>query len=301
MIETLDVAQETRPGPRRRFRMRHAVALFLLVAVAGGVLLLARRRPPAEAEVLALVGGRPVTAADFRAYIGRLPDFYRPYAKANRSQVLRDFIDREIIYRAARRARFDRQPAVRERLESLRREVLVQAYVQHLISEETAYPREQLRLYYLNNLEQFVQPESVHLHEILVAGHREAESVRERLRAGESFAELARSVSLAPSRSRGGDLGFVKRGVLPAALEEAAFSLDVEQLSEPVSTDTGWYILRVRARLPERQLDFEEALPEVRRIMVSVREEDVYNRLVRDLRRGVRVEIREENLDAMSF
>lgn len=71
---------------------------------------------------------------------------------------------------------------------------------------------------------------------------------RERIRAGESFAEVAKDVSDDPgSAAQGGDLGQVERGMMVAPFEEALFALEVGEISEPVKTRFGWHLIQLEA------------------------------------------------------
>jgi NIMA-interacting peptidyl-prolyl cis-trans isomerase 1 len=57
------------------------------------------------------------------------------------------------------------------------------------------------------------------------------------------FAELASRESDCGSAKRGGDLGLFGRGQMQKPFEDATFALEVGQLSEPVSTDSGVHII----------------------------------------------------------
>lgn len=69
--------------------------------------------------------------------------------------------------------------------------------------------------------------------------------IRDRIRKGESFEAVAREASEDPgTASRGGDLGFVDRGTLFPAFEEAAFQLSPGQISEVVETPVGFHLIQ---------------------------------------------------------
>jgi len=81
------------------------------------------------------------------------------------------------------------------------------------------------------------------------AGHAAAIAARKRIVAGEKFAKVAAEVSQDPGSARaGGDLGFFTRGAMEPAFENAAFSLKVGELSQPVHTPFGWHVLEVMDR-----------------------------------------------------
>lgn len=117
--------------------------------------------------------------------------------------------------------------------------------------------------------------DQVHAAHILVATQEAAQEVLRRLQT-EDFADVAREVSTdSASAPNGGDLGWFARGVMVAPFEEAAFSLQPGEISEPVQTQFGWHIIRVIERetnrpktlsvlQQERQNSFQEWLDSAR-------------------------------------
>ena len=96
--------------------------------------------------------------------------------------------------------------------------------------------------------------EQAHARHILVETEEEANNVIERLEAGEDFAALAAELSKDPgSAANGGDLGFVPKGSFVPAVDEAAFTLPVGEISQPIETQFGWHIIEVLER-GEREL-----------------------------------------------
>lgn len=72
----------------------------------------------------------------------------------------------------------------------------------------------------------------------------EIEAIKQKLAAGEDFAELARAHSDCPSGKSGGDLGTFGRGQMVAAFEQAAYGLPVGQVSGVVETDFGYHLIQ---------------------------------------------------------
>ena len=91
-----------------------------------------------------------------------------------------------------------------------------------------------------------------------------AQSVLDDLRGGADFAAAAAEHSEDDGTAEaGGDLGFFPRGRMMPPLEEAAFSLPIGELSDPVRTELGFHILRVEERMEAGIKPLEEARQEV--------------------------------------
>ena len=123
-----------------------------------------------------------------------------------------------------------------------------------------------------------------------------AQEIQQRLLAGESFDTLARQYSDdTGSGAQGGDLGWFGKGRMVAPFEEAAFSQEIGQISEPIKSEFGYHIIEVlekdenRPKDPnqieqERQQAYQTWLNEAKTATAIERPEDLTALLPRDLR-----------------
>ena len=86
-------------------------------------------------------------------------------------------------------------------------------------------------------------PSQVKASHILVKTEDEALKLYEEIKGGKDFAEVAMEYSSCPSGRNGGDLGFFPKGVMVKPFEDAAFDMEVGELSKPVQTQFGWHLI----------------------------------------------------------
>ena len=83
---------------------------------------------------------------------------------------------------------------------------------------------------------------------ILVSTEEECIQVKEKIEAGEDFAEIAKIHSTCPSKAQGGDLGKFGPGMMVKEFDEVVFSADLNTLQGPVETQFGYHLLEVTSR-----------------------------------------------------
>ena len=81
---------------------------------------------------------------------------------------------------------------------------------------------------------------------ILVAKQSEALAILERIKAkGEKFGKIAKEMSTdTASAKKDGNLGYFTKGMMVKSFEEAAFKLQVGEISEPVKSEFGYHIIK---------------------------------------------------------
>ncbi|MDD3237188.1 MAG: peptidyl-prolyl cis-trans isomerase [Candidatus Gastranaerophilales bacterium] len=80
---------------------------------------------------------------------------------------------------------------------------------------------------------------------ILVDSKEQAEIIKQKLDEGANFQLLAKEYSKCPSGTSGGDLGYFSRGQMVKEFENAAFNMNIGEVSKPVKTQYGWHIIKV--------------------------------------------------------
>lgn len=122
-----------------------------------------------------------------------------------------------------------------------------------------------------------------------------AAELRQRAISGEDFAALATEYSEDPGSARvGGDLGWFERGRMVKPFEDAAFSLQPGEVSEPVESPFGIHVIRVEER---ETPSFEEVGPDFRRRAIQQRQQESLNAYIDSLVGPDGLEIQNNALD----
>lgn len=95
----------------------------------------------------------------------------------------------------------------------------------------------------------------VHAEHILVTTQQAADEALARIESGEDFATVAQEVSTDTGTApNGGDLGWFTREEMAPAFADAAFSLPVGEVSQPVASEFGWHLIKVLESDPDHPL-----------------------------------------------
>jgi peptidyl-prolyl cis-trans isomerase SurA len=165
-------------------------------------------------------------------------------------------------------------------VEDLRKNVEKQFLVGQVQRDEVgsklSITEEEARQYYLTHKNDFVEPATVTLREILievpsttkggqstisVAQQDEAEAqaaaLRTRLLAGEDFAKVAGEASSAPSKANGGLIGPINLVEVSVSLQELIGKMKPGEITQPIRTNKGVQILKLETIKPATMSSFE--------------------------------------------
>ena len=114
----------------------------------------------------------------------------------------------------------------------------------------------------------------------LETAKQKIEEVKKEIDNGADFAETAREYSTCPSAEKGGDIGFFQRkGSLVEEFAEAAFSMKVGEISEPVKTQFGYHIIKVTDKEEGKDVNYKDVADMVDFIYIQVMTDELLKRL----------------------
>ncbi|QWD98884.1 peptidyl-prolyl cis-trans isomerase [Polynucleobacter sp. MG-5-Ahmo-C2] len=101
--------------------------------------------------------------------------------------------------------------------------------------------------------------------DIAIATEADAQAALGRIKKGESFDKVAKSVSLAPNRVQGGAVGWVQAGQVAPQISAVLVNLGKGQVSQaPIQMQQGWYLVKLEDKRTSKPPTFEQAKASIR-------------------------------------
>ena len=217
-----------------------------------------------------------------------------PADEALVQQELKKMLKKQETKRQLKQAGRNREIVINNMRKQLYRRL--QAYeIMEVAMHQDPASDEDVEEFYNKNLNHFKTLEQIHASHILIRdksdiGREKLDAVIEALDSGRDFEELAREFSEDTSSEQGGDLGWLPRGQTVAKFEKVAFSLELDQISDPFETQFGWHIVRLHERQDARTQSLEEVSEQIAMMLLRERRNESYRLFLQDLKEKATIE-----------
>lgn len=268
--------------------------IFPLIFITG-----CESRPSGQDKILATVGNKIISLNDFKRKLSKLPSYYREMAEKNKKTLFDDMIVESLFLEDAIRKGVDRDREVRDILEEAKKKIIIAKFVKTEVDDKIKISEEEMGKYYEEHKDDFKKPEMWRASHILVASELEAKNILDALSGGKSFQDLAREKSIDATASRGGDVGYFRKGQVVPEFENACFGLNVGQTSGIIRTQFGYHIIKLTDKRAETVQSFEEAKPMIESELRLRKRNDVFDKLVLDLKNKYRVRVEDDAMKAI--
>ncbi len=207
--------------------------------------------------ILAEIDTKTITMADFETTAETLENKYLPETSdmEGKKELLRHMINKEVMALKATALGYEREEDFKKFWDQFKGPFLVTALWNEEITKKVKITEEEIDYYYEQMQYEYT------LSQIILANEDEAFSLREKIVAGEDFAEMAKKYSLGKGAENGGHVGSSPVGRIHWWVEEVLFEMNEGDVSPPVKTDTGWALLKIHRKrkiIPDLDRDYAE-------------------------------------------
>jgi len=119
--------------------------------------------------------------------------------------------------------------------------------------------------------------------DIAVASEADAQAALARIKKGEPFDKVAKSVSLAPNKVQGGAIGWIQPMQVAPQLASVLTGLAKGQVSPaPIQMQQGWYLIKLEDKRSTKPPSFEQAKPAIRAGMMQRKQFEFISQIAKD-------------------
>jgi peptidyl-prolyl cis-trans isomerase C len=185
----------------------------------------------------------------------------------------------------------------------LKRSMSIQQVIEkQQFGQKATVSDEEAKAYYDSNPSFFEKPEEVQASHILIKvdpkadaakkaeARKKIEMVQQRIKKGEDFSSLAKEFSECSSSTKGGDLGYFRKGQMVKPFEDAAFTLKPGQMSDIVETQFGYHLIKVTDKKPATKMAFEDVKDKIKETLKKARVQKEITKYVEELKEKAKVE-----------
>lgn len=235
-----------------------------------------------EKKLLARVGSVKIYEEDYLKELLGMPQIYQNYLSTleGKKQLLDIMLRERILLAKAEQSGIAKKKEIQKSLKDFkekqkeeatefRKGLFLRDYLRDLQDGELKVTEAEIKVYYQDHKDEFLNPKKISASHILTSSEVEAEAALARIKKGEDFAKVARETSKDPSAIRGGAIGEVSRGELSdlPEFEKALWPLRNGQISSIVKTRLGYHIIKKTGEIRLPNQSYEKVVPQIRRIL----------------------------------
>lgn len=179
-----------------------------------------------------------------------------------------------------------------EWLKQYKRNIVQQEVLRKEVYSKIAIEEQELKAYYEDHKQEYKRSSRFRIRELVLAkGENPADAktlatkIQEELKGGKSFEELVKTYSSSPSKSTGGDLGWMGLGLMRASIEKTALALKPGEVSDIIETDKDLYLVQ----LIESEDDSAKPFKDVREEILKKLQEPKAQNAIEQFLQGLRV------------
>ncbi len=236
-------------------------------------------------NVVAIVNGKEITTNDIMKFLNEMnPQTAAQFqSEEGIKRIIEELVNQELLYLDAIENGYENDVEFKEVLKTVK-DNLLKGYAFNKIVDGIKVTDEEIANYYNEHSEMFKKQETLNASHILVDDEEKAYDIIDMINEGLEFEKAAEQYSTCPSKEVGGNLGEFAKGQMVPEFENAAFKLEIGEMSEPVKTQFGYHIIKINEKSAEDVYSLEEVRDEIEKQLLMSKQEEKYLNKVNSLK-----------------
>ena len=289
-----------------------------------------------EDEVLATIDGMTITVMDFKSAIDKLKtglpneeEIDEERARVMKINLLNQLIEKKILMAEAEKlgitvskeeidaeveniiGEYPDSKVFNEKVKEIdidisqwRKEIeykiLLGKLIEAVASEGLEVTPEEVETYYDEHQYEYDTPKKVRALQIMVETIAEAEMVFDLILEGDDFSELAKTYSISPDSTRGGDLGYFSIDEMPPDFE-IVFDMKPEEVSKVIESPYGFHIFKVIDIREAKDMTLSEAREDIEGKLMGMKVEEEYGKWFDEIMSQMKIEVNPSVLEKITL
>lgn len=257
--------------------------------------------------VIARIKGQEIHAGELQRTLQSQPNWQETVLKANDvklAELVQDYLNRSLLYRAAIDEGFQRNPDVTQKLFDYQKTLISERYLSDAREKALQVSDKEVADYYQKHLSTYCQPARISLAMIKTDTAEKAQKVLEKLRDGAVFGDVATSESIDKASARThGTVGTISEkdpfvpgiGRIPEVLGEL-LKMEPPQITGVTQIGNAYYIFKILNKIPRSERTMEELRPEIEQLVRAEKSNSVTSGLYGNLSKQYNAQIDREGL-----
>lgn len=276
-------------------KMKKIILLALIVSLGAVLAAGCAKKTGPDDKVLAEVSNKFITLKDFKYRISRLPAYYQNIVEKNKKRFLDETIAEMLFYEEAVRKGLDRDREVVEVISEAKKKILIAKLIKNEVEDKVKIEDDEIKEFYEAHKDDFKTQELWRASHILLPTEEGAKGALADLsRGASSFEELAKERSMDATASRGGDVGYFRKGQLVPDFEKACLELKVGETGDIIHTQFGWHIIKLTDKKEPAIEPYEKAKRAIEGELKKRKRSELFDKLVLNLKEKYRVKIEDD-------
>ena len=199
-----------------------------------------------DEPVVALVNGRAITQTEFDLRWGELSPATRTrYEKdGGKRKFLEELITRELLMQEGRRRGLDHNDVIRDKTQRYKEQLILDELLKDKLQSKVELTQTELDAYYEKHATELLDPLKANISVMLLPNVFAAKDLEAQVNRGGNFAKFAQRYSIdEKTKSKGGELGPYRKGLVLPELDAVIHTLKPGMVSGPVKTEHGYYLV----------------------------------------------------------